>query len=70
MNDPAPLWEVPAEKFAQLMSINLVGVHNIIRSFVPAMVERKKGIIVNFSSGWGRSVARTGCAVLRFQMGH
>ncbi len=25
--------------------------------FVPAMVAKKKGVIVNFSSGWGRSVA-------------
>jgi len=57
MNDPKRLWEVPAEKFAQLMQINLVGVHNVIRSFVPAMVERKQGVIVNFSSGWGRSVS-------------
>lgn len=57
MNDPAPLWEVPGEKFAQLMTVNVVGVANVIRAFVPAMVERKKGVIVNFSSGWGRSVS-------------
>jgi NAD(P)-dependent dehydrogenase (short-subunit alcohol dehydrogenase family) len=57
MNDPAPLWQVPADKFAQLMAINLNGVHNVIRSFVPAMVERDRGVIVNFSSGWGRSVS-------------
>lgn len=57
MNDPAPLWKVPAEKFAQLVAVNITGVANVIRSFVPAMVEAKKGIIVNFSSGWGRGVA-------------
>jgi len=57
MNDPAPLWRVPAEKFAQLININVVGVANVIRAFVPAMVERKRGVIVNFSSGWGRSVS-------------
>lgn len=57
MNDPAKLWEVPAEKFAQLMQINVVGVHHVIRAFVPAMVERGSGVIVNFSSGWGRSVS-------------
>src|SRR5579883_1405973 len=28
MNDPAPLWEVPAEKFAQLIQVNVVGVHH------------------------------------------
>ncbi|HEY3757681.1 MAG TPA: SDR family NAD(P)-dependent oxidoreductase [Opitutaceae bacterium] len=57
MNDPAKLWEVPAEKFAQLMAINVVGVQHVIRAFVPAMVERGSGVIVNFSSGWGRSVS-------------
>jgi NAD(P)-dependent dehydrogenase (short-subunit alcohol dehydrogenase family) len=29
----------------------------VIRHFVPAMVEKKHGVIVNFSSGWGRSVS-------------
>jgi NAD(P)-dependent dehydrogenase (short-subunit alcohol dehydrogenase family) len=57
INDPAPLWDVPAEKFAQLMQVNLTGVHHVIRCFVPPMVEQKRGVIVNFSSGWGRSVS-------------
>ena len=39
------------------MSVNVIGVANCIRHFVPAMAVRKKGIIVNFSSGWGRSTA-------------
>ena len=37
--------------------MNLRGVANVIRHFVPAMVARKKGVIVNLSSGWGRSTA-------------
>ena len=57
MNDPAPLWEISAEKFAQLMAINVNGVANVIRVLVPAMVERQRGVIVNLSSGWGRSVS-------------
>lgn len=57
MNDPAPLWTIPADKFAQVIQVNLIGVANVIRSFVPAMVERKHGVIVNLSSGWGRSVS-------------
>jgi NAD(P)-dependent dehydrogenase (short-subunit alcohol dehydrogenase family) len=36
---------------------NIRGTQNVIRHFVPAMVARKKGVIVNFSSGWGRSVS-------------
>ena len=30
---------------------------NVIRHFLPAMLERRSGVIVNFSSGWGRSVS-------------
>jgi NAD(P)-dependent dehydrogenase (short-subunit alcohol dehydrogenase family) len=57
MNDPAPLWQVPADKFAQLMSVNVNGVANVIRALAPAMVERRRGVIVNLSSGWGRGVS-------------
>jgi NADP-dependent 3-hydroxy acid dehydrogenase YdfG len=39
----------------KLIDINIKAVANIIRHFVPAMVKKKRGIIVNFSFGWGRS---------------
>ncbi len=55
MNDVRPLWQVPAEEFAQVLDVNLKGVANVIRHFVPAMMVRGSGVIVNFSSGWGRS---------------
>jgi len=51
----AKLWEVPAQEFSDVIDVNIKGVANVIRHFVPAMVKRKSGIIVNFSSGWGRS---------------
>jgi NAD(P)-dependent dehydrogenase (short-subunit alcohol dehydrogenase family) len=57
MNRPAPLWDIPAGAFDALVHANLCGMANVIRHFVPAMVERRRGIIVNFSSGWGRSTA-------------
>jgi NAD(P)-dependent dehydrogenase (short-subunit alcohol dehydrogenase family) len=57
MNRPAPLWKVPADEFASMLSVNIAGVANVIRAFVPAMIERGSGTIVNVSSGWGRSVA-------------
>jgi NAD(P)-dependent dehydrogenase (short-subunit alcohol dehydrogenase family) len=57
MNDPAPLWLVPAEDFDALIDVNVKGVANVIRAFAPAMVKRKTGVIVNLSSGWGRSTA-------------
>jgi NAD(P)-dependent dehydrogenase (short-subunit alcohol dehydrogenase family) len=57
MNTPAPLWEIPAEQFDALIDVNVKGVANVIRAFVPAMVGRKTGVIVNLSSGWGRSTS-------------
>ena len=57
INNNSPLWQVPAEEFDQLIDINVKGVANVIRHFVPAMVARKSGVIVNMSSGWGRHVA-------------
>jgi NAD(P)-dependent dehydrogenase (short-subunit alcohol dehydrogenase family) len=57
MTDPAPLWEVPAESFDALIDVNVKGVANVIRAFVPAMVARGSGVIVNLSSGWGRSTS-------------
>jgi NAD(P)-dependent dehydrogenase (short-subunit alcohol dehydrogenase family) len=57
MNRPAPLWKIPAQEFSDLIDVNIKGVANCIRHFVPAMVSRGSGVIVNFSSGWGRSTS-------------
>lgn len=57
INRSVPLWDVSAEEFDRVIAINISGVANCVRHFVPAMVQRRKGVIVNFSSGWGRSVS-------------
>ena len=57
INAPAPLWEVPATEFDQVTSVNLNGTANVIRHAVPVMIATGKGIIVNLSSGWGRSTS-------------
>jgi NAD(P)-dependent dehydrogenase (short-subunit alcohol dehydrogenase family) len=57
INANAPLWEVPAEEFSQVIDVNIKGVVNVIRHFLPAMIERGRGVVVNFSSWWGRSGA-------------
>jgi NAD(P)-dependent dehydrogenase (short-subunit alcohol dehydrogenase family) len=57
MNTPAPLWQVPKSEFDHVIDVNIKGVANVIRHFVPAMVARKSGVIVNLSSGWGRSTS-------------
>src|SRR5262249_51246474 len=48
-------WKVGAAEFGQIIDVNIKGVVNVIRHFLPAMIERGQGVIVNFSSGWGRS---------------
>ncbi|MBK8164927.1 MAG: SDR family oxidoreductase [bacterium] len=57
MNDPAPLWRVGAAEFGRLMGVNVGGTVNVIRAFVPAMLAAGRGVVVNLSSGWGRSTS-------------
>jgi NAD(P)-dependent dehydrogenase (short-subunit alcohol dehydrogenase family) len=51
------LWEANAADFSRVVDVNIKGVFHMIRHFVPAMVARASGVIVNFSSGWGRSTS-------------
>jgi NAD(P)-dependent dehydrogenase (short-subunit alcohol dehydrogenase family) len=57
INSPAPLWKVPPDEIGKVVSVNILGVINVIRAFAPAMIERGSGVFVNLSSGWGRSVS-------------
>ncbi len=57
VNQSAPLIDVPPDEFSRVIDINIKGVYHVIRHLVPAMIERGKGVIVNFSSGWGRSTS-------------
>lgn len=57
MNRLAPLWELEDREFTKVIDVNVRGVANVIRHFVPPMVARKRGVIVNLSSGWGRSTS-------------
>jgi len=56
INKNAPLWQVNPEDFSNVVDVNIKGMFHVIHSFLPAMVAAKRGVIVNFSSGWGRSV--------------
>jgi len=57
MNKPAPLWKIPPEEFSRLMDVNIKGIANVIRVFVPEMIKAGRGVIVNISSGWGRTTS-------------
>ena len=57
INQLAPLWQISANECDRLIDVNIKGVTNVIRHFVPAMVEKNNGVVINFSSGWGRSTS-------------
>ncbi len=53
----APLWDIPAAEFDQVIDVNIKGTAHVLRHFLPAMIHRGCGVVVNFSSGWGRSTS-------------
>jgi len=57
INRNAPLTEISPEEFSSVLEVNLGGIHNMIRSFIPKMINKGHGIIANFSSYWGQSTA-------------
>ncbi len=57
VNRNAPLVDVPPAEFSHVIDTNIKGIYHVIRHFVPAMLAAGKGVIVNFSSGWGRSTS-------------
>lgn len=51
------LWNVDPHEFESVIQTNITGSFYVIKFFTPLMIEKGKGIIVNMSSGWGRSVS-------------
>lgn len=54
VNAPAPIWELSPETFATALAVNVGGVANLARAFLPAMIARGSGTFVAISSGWGK----------------
>lgn len=52
-----PLWEAPADEFQRIVNVNIVGVVNVLRHVFPQMLARGNGVVINLSSGWGRSTS-------------
>ncbi len=57
INRQAPLWQQSEEEIARVLDINVKGTINVIRAFLPAMIDAGRGVVVNISSGWGHSTA-------------
>lgn len=58
INANAPLWKVSSQEFSDVIDVNIKGTVNVIRHFLPNMIKKHHGLIVNFSSGWGRSAEK------------
>lgn len=54
INKPAPFWETSETEFNQLLDTNVQGVANVLRAFLPSMLQNKTGTIINISSGAGQ----------------
>lgn len=57
INRNAPLWKVPPQEFSDVIDVNIKGVYHVAHAFLPRMIEAGRGVLVNFSSGWGRSAS-------------
>jgi NAD(P)-dependent dehydrogenase (short-subunit alcohol dehydrogenase family) len=55
INALAPSWEVPAAEFEHVINVNVTGVFNVAKAFVPRLIARGGGMLINLSSGWGRN---------------
>ncbi len=55
INRNGPLWRIGPRDFAHVLDVNVKGTMNVIRHFTPNLLKKHKGLIINFSSGWGRS---------------
>ena len=47
---PGTIHEVDSDRFARELDLNIMGSHRLVREFVPAMVERRRGDVVFVSS--------------------
>ena len=57
INRNATLWEVPPAEFSEVVDINIKGVFHVARHFLPLMIRQGAGLLVNFSSTWGRTTS-------------
>ncbi len=57
INSNRELWEVCPDEFGKVIDVNIKGVFHVVRAIVPHLIKKGQGVIVNFSSGWGRSTS-------------
>lgn len=56
LNARETLWNLNDEEFSGVMDVNVKGVANVLRHFIPSMIARKEGFVINLVSRWGEHV--------------
>lgn len=51
----APIWEMGAQEWGQVLDVNLSGAFHCIKAVIPGMMEAKRGSIVSISSVAGKT---------------
>jgi 3-oxoacyl-[acyl-carrier protein] reductase len=57
-----PFWEMPVEAFDEMMAVNVRGTYLVTRAFLPDMLERGDGHVINIVSLAGRNAVPGGTA--------
>jgi 3-oxoacyl-[acyl-carrier protein] reductase len=57
-----PFWEMPVEAFDEMMAVNVRGTYLVTRAFLPDMLERGEGHVINIASLAGRNAVPGGTA--------
>lgn len=55
INSPAHVWKIDAGEFDSVLDVNIKGTANVVRHFLPPMLEQGRGVIVNVISGSGKN---------------
>ena len=53
VNTPCPIWETDPNEWRQVIDVNLNGAFLCARAVLPNMIQRRRGRIINISSGAG-----------------
>ena len=57
INPNLPIWDMSAQDIDRIVDVNIKGTIAMIRHLLPPMLRRGSGVVVNFSSGWGRGTS-------------
>jgi len=57
INPNRVLWKMTADDIDSIVDVNIKGTMAMMRHLLPTMMTRGGGVVVNLSSGWGRSTS-------------